>query len=178
MCFDDERNAMNGKLYFLALVQLILLGGLAYEQITNKVFFCAYKDLPSSPAIVIARFMCAIFLHISLSDELNQSFQMMKYAMNHPWKFNSWFNAFLIGFTQMLVIFSVEIVNLMVLLTNPTVMETIMNFLALVIISEFDDFFFTTVEFSPLAKLILEEEYDFGYKEEGKEGELKNVRTL
>lgn len=93
---------------------------------------------------------------------------MMKYAMNHPWKFTSWFNAYLIGFTQMLVIFSVEIVNLMVLLTIPSVTEIIMNFLALVIISEFDDYFFTTVEFSPLAKLIKDEEYDFGYSEEGK----------
>ena len=56
----------------------------------------------------------------------------------------------------------------MVLLTIPSVTEIIMNFLALVIISEFDDYFFTTVEFSPLAKLIKDEEYDFGYSEEGK----------
>ena len=145
---------MTGKLYFLVSCQLILLMALGHEQFTNEEYSMAYKDMPSSPAIVIARFMCAIFLHVSLADEINQSFQLMKYATNHHWKFYSWFNAFLVGFFQMAVLFSVEIVNMMVLLTNPTVMETIMNFLALVIISDFDDYFFTTVKFSPLSKLI------------------------
>ena len=52
----------------------------------------------------------------------------------------------MIGFCQFLVVFVVEIVNLAILTTNNTVMEVIMNFLALVIISEFDDYFLATVE--------------------------------
>ena len=63
----------------------------------------------------------------------------MKYAMNHPWKFNSWFGAYLVGLSQMTVLFSVEFVNLAVLLTNERILETVMNFLALVVIREFDD---------------------------------------
>ncbi len=126
---------------------------------------------------MIARFVCAIFLHISLADELNQSFLLMKYATNHHWKFYSWFNAFMVGFFQMVIILSVEIVNMMVLLTNPTVMETIMNFLALVIISDFDDYFFITVNWSPLSKLIKDGNYDFGYTNTDGIKE-KNIRTL
>ena len=69
----------------------------------------------------------------------------MKYALNHPWKFNNWVNAFFIGFLQMIILVSVEAVNLGILLSNQTIMDTIMNFLALVIISDFDDYFFFTV---------------------------------
>jgi len=32
-----------------------------------------------------------------LADEFEQSFILMKYAMNHPWKFDSWFRAYLVG---------------------------------------------------------------------------------
>ena len=48
--------------------------------------------------------------------------------------------------TQTVVVIVVEVVNLAVLSTNHTIMDIIMNFLALVIIAEFDDFFFMTVD--------------------------------
>ena len=61
----------------------------------------------------------------------------------------------------MIVLVSVELVNLAILLTNETVMDTIMNFLALVIISDFDDYFFFTVKNEPLSKLITDGEFTF-----------------
>ncbi len=45
----------------------------------------------------------------------------------------------------MFIVVLVELVNLFVLATNFTILEIIMNFLALVVLSEFDDFFFTSV---------------------------------
>lgn len=96
--FDDTRFSMNGKLYFLVACELILLWLLASEQINNEEFAGAYLEMPESQAIVVARFLCAIFLHISLADELSQSFEMMKYSLNHPWKFRSYKNAFFVGF--------------------------------------------------------------------------------
>ena len=59
----------------------------------------------------------------------------MKFAANHPWKFRSWWVAFLIGFAQMFMVVSVEIVNLVILNTNNVVMDTLKDFLALVIVS-------------------------------------------
>ena len=47
---------------------------------------------------------------------------------------------------QAFIVLSVELVNLVVLNTNPTIMDILMNFLALVIISDFDDYFFLTVK--------------------------------
>lgn len=72
-----------------------------------------------------------------------------------------------------MMILSVESVNLVVLLTNPSVMDTVMNFLALVIIADFDDYMFAVVSDGPIGKLIADGEYDFSYIE----GE-ENMRTL
>ena len=40
-------------------------------------------------------------------------------------------------------------------------MDIIMNFLALVVIAEFDDYFFIPVANEPFAKFISDEKYDF-----------------
>ena len=54
----------------------------------------------------------------------------------------------------MSIVIFVEIVNLTVLLTNHTIMDTIMNFLALAVVVEFDDIFFLGVKHQDkLAKL-------------------------
>ena len=78
----------------------------------------------------------------------------MKYAMNHPWKFKSWSQAFRVGLLQMTVVLGLEIVKITFMLTNQTISDIIKDFLALVIISDFDDYFYATVTFSPNAKLI------------------------
>ena len=70
----------------------------------------------------------------------------MKYANNHTWKFRSWGYAYLIGFGQLLMVVSVEFINLILLCENDTVMDIIMDFLALVIISDFDEYYVTALE--------------------------------
>ena len=72
---------------------------------------------------------------------------------------------YFVGFLQASVIILVETVNLAVLLTNNTILDIIMNFLALVIISEFDDYFFMTVRNEPIGKLISSGEVNVGEKE-------------
>jgi hypothetical protein len=61
----------------------------------------------------------------------------------------------------MTVLFSVEFVNLAVLLTNEGIMDTVMNFLALVVISDFDDYLFFTVKKEPLSVLIIKGSFQF-----------------
>ena len=156
--FAHYRQKITGKTRFLALCQLILLGLLGYEALLTKEMRDKYATPPPSVNIVLCRFICAIFLHIAMADELNQGLTFMKYALNHSWKFERWFAAYSAGMGQMFVLVMVEFVNLAVLLTNPTIMETIMNFLALVIIVNFDDFYFDTVKEELLCKLITEKE--------------------
>ena len=93
--------------------------------------------------IVICRFLCAIFLHIITSIELKASFGMMSYALNHPWKFgDKWGRAFRVGVIQNFIVLSLEIINMAMLISNNEVSDLIADFLALIIISEFDDFMF------------------------------------
>ena len=78
----------------------------------------------------------------------------MKYANNHTWKFKKWKSAYLIGFGQVLMVLSVEIINLILLCENETVMDIIMDFLALVIISDFDEYYVTALKNDSKFKLI------------------------
>ena len=105
-----------------------------------------YKTPPANMGIVLIRFLCAVFMHITLIGEFEQGMKMMKFANNHWWLFRTWWLAFLVGFVQAFVIISVESINMLTLITNNTIMDIIMNFLALVIIADFDNYFISTVE--------------------------------
>ena len=109
--------------------------------------------------IVFARFICGIVLHVSLSAELRQGMNLMKYAVNHPWKFEDYRVAYFSGFMQTNVVIIVELVNFVALITNETVLDIVMNFLALVVIADFDDFFFSATE-SDFADVISDPKYD------------------
>ena len=140
--FCYERSSMVNKFRFLVLIQFSLTIFLGLEIFLDKEKMEAFRAIPPNLRNVICRFFCAIFLHINLSAELAQTFNIMKYAMNHPWKFNSWHSALLVGFCQMIILSSVELVNMLFLLTNDNIVDTLMNFLALTVITEFDDFYF------------------------------------
>ena len=47
--------------------------------------------------VIIARFICGMVLHMSFQGELAHAIVMMKYALNHWWKFKSYHQAFLAG---------------------------------------------------------------------------------
>jgi len=79
----------------------------------------------------------------------------------------------------MIVLLSVEIVNVTVILNNGTVKDTIQNFLSLVIISNFDDYYFLTVKDEPLCKLISDKSFNFGYYEwEDNERKLEEITKI
>ena len=78
----------------------------------------------------------------------------MKYSVNHPWKFNDYRVAWLCGFMQAFNVIVVETVNFAALLTNFTIIDIIMNFLALVVIAQFDEYFFDVVKTDPLANIV------------------------
>ena len=83
----------------LIMCQVLLIVFIFKEAVNEEEMIAAYKEYPKNMEIVLARFLCAIFLHISMADELKQAFTMMKYALNHMWKFRSWKAAFFIGST-------------------------------------------------------------------------------
>ena len=113
---------------------------------------------PSNSQVVVSRFICAVFLHFYVSGELTQALNMMNFAQNHIDKFENWKFAFCIGFMQMLIVYTVELVNFAILLNSSTVQDVIMNFLAIVIIVEFDDFLFAVIDDVPMKKLVSDQQ--------------------
>jgi hypothetical protein len=114
---------------------------------------------------VLARFFCAVILHMMLQNELNCGLRNMKFALNHHYRFDNPWIAFLSGFLQASSIFVCEIVNVIVILTSTNYLDVVMNFLALAVISEFDDAFYQALGASE-KKWIIEQndEYEDLYK--------------
>ena len=84
----------------------------------------------------------------------------MKYAINHSWKFEDYKIAFMSGFMQAFMVVLVESVNFMAILTTSAIIDIVMNFLALVVIAEFDDFFYAAVDEFDITDVIDENIYE------------------
>lgn len=80
----------------------------------------------------------------------------MKYALNHVWRFEDWKIAYMSGLLQATIIIFIELVNFIAILTSFTVLDVTLNFLALVVISEFDDFFYCSLRDEPLKELLVD----------------------
>ena len=74
-----------GRVMFLWFTQNALALLVGYEILRSDVSVW-YQYAPAS--IVLARFMCGIVLHVSLCGELKSGMLLMKYAVNHTWKFD------------------------------------------------------------------------------------------
>ena len=61
---------MMGKWRFMVITQLLLIWFLGLEAITHVDYVEAFKTPPAGGQIVLTRFLCAIVLHITLTDEI------------------------------------------------------------------------------------------------------------
>ena len=152
--FRHERGDATSKLLFLALIQILITWYLAVDKLTGKSFNEDFAPFPEDATIGLTRYFCGLILHVYLSQETRQGLDMMKYAVNHPYKFRKWYVAYLIGLTQFSVLVTVELVNLIVLVSNNSIEDILMNFLALIVLTDFDNFLFITVRKELLAKLL------------------------
>ena len=78
----------------------------------------------------------------------------MKFTTNHPYKFESPFDAFTVAFVQFLVSTMIELANVMVLLMTPDTLSLVGNFVSLVIITEFDTYVFASMKDEPMKKIV------------------------
>ena len=123
-----------------------LCGLLVYEMVSpDSEGDYILANYPDSASIVLARFSCGIILHMQLQGELVAGMRNMKFALNHYYRFDRVFVAWSAGFMQAVSIFVIEIVNFIVILQASTYLEIVMNFMALAIIAEFDNAFFSAL---------------------------------
>ena len=98
--------------------------------------------------------MTITFLHIKIAPKLNQSLNLMKYSINHSWKFESWFSAFMCGLFQLIVLVGLEFCNIVLRLSDTTLVLVAMNFIDVLIISDFGEYYFGAAGDEQLSKLI------------------------
>ena len=94
---------------------------------------------------------------MSLVDEIGVGLEMMKYSINHAYKFSSYKIAFASGFFSLTSSLIVEIANIFVICAANDTISVVFNFIALAIIAEFDRYFYMSIKNEPL-KLLLERE--------------------
>ena len=78
----------------------------------------------------------------------------MKYAVNHRNAFLNYKKAFAMGFFQSIMTLLVESVSMLVILQSMTTKDVVFNFIAVAIISNFDDYVFNSLNNEPLKELV------------------------
>ena len=113
---------------------------LTVEQYYQVLFYRA-------PAkIVFCRYVCAIILHITLVDEVKAKLNMMKFVCNHEYKFSKPSLAWASGLMMIISSLGIELANILVLCCYGDALDLISNFVSLVIICEFDNFIFASMQ--------------------------------
>ena len=100
------------------------------------------KPEPVSWELAFTRLMAGIIMHTRMAEEFNSGLNKMKFALNHPWKFDSCWQAWVAGFLQTMILILVSVCNYLVIISMQNVSDVLINFLALLVISELDNFFY------------------------------------
>ena len=121
----------------------------------------AITELPTGK-IVILRSCLAMFMHFIIDKDIRQGLALMRYALNHPWHFRSWCSAFLTGFVQLALAIMAEYVSIHIILSTETYLDAVKDFIALIVVNEFDNHFFSYHNKEDIYKLIVAGSIDVG----------------
>lgn len=122
--------------------QFLLCSLLFGEIVRDNDIISQVTSKPSNNWLVASRFICCLILHQQLNGEILEGQGKMKFALNHRHRFDAYKIAFFAGFMQTFSCLFIELVNLFVIITSQTVLEVVLNFMAVAIIAEFDNSFF------------------------------------
>ena len=97
--------------------------------------------LTNNVSVIFCRFVAIMIMHVYVLEEIHNGSRMMKYAQNHWWKFNYPGYAWLSGFLQVIAMYVIEFANILVVMASLNIIEIVKDMMALIVISEFDDYF-------------------------------------
>ena len=104
-------------------------------------------------------------MHILMQKEFEQSLMMMKYCVNHPWKFRNVTLAFFCGFLQGSISVIIELSNIFIVLANgESQFDIISDFIIMLVIADFDNYFYATRNSDRINRLIIDERYESVFK--------------
>lgn len=102
--------------------------------------------------VVFARVACAMILHMALMDEIKRALDLMKYAINHHYRFRNWWLGYIAGAMQASAVFMTELVCCLICAMSVAPMAIVYNFIACGIIADFDNYIFESFT-DPLKRL-------------------------
>ena len=134
------------------------------------------------------RFLTIILTHLLLQEDLQQGIRIMKYSLNHQWKFRSFRQAFFVGLCQAMMAIVVETATCLVLLfQSHSLFHVLANYIIVIVISEFDENFYsinsdarnkrkiTDEKYEELRKIEVTTSWSADHKVEGNRLELEDI---
>jgi len=91
-------------------------------------------------------------LHLQIEPQAFSALQMMKFAINHPQRFqkNFYVIAFLTAFIKVLIIVTIEVMNIFALLVKCNVIDCVTGYLKYYALVNFDSYMFSGMVGMPL----------------------------
>ncbi len=133
-------------IFFLQIILSILVG--------LQIFSSDFTFKMGEFSVFITRFICAIMLHVRLETEVRQGLNMIRYLINHSHEFSSTIVPFMVAQMQLSAALLTEIINICLICGQNSIMDAIINFIALGAISEIDNYYATSLTHLPIKKAI------------------------
>jgi len=136
---------------------------------TFQLFFCfaiavteagnLSSNLDKVPSLSqsFCQFIAGMLMQMNINYEAAQGMMMMKYALNHQWKFKHPHIAFMAGYFQATSTALTALVCYTVIISSKNILDLAKDFTALMFIIEIDNFFAATSHDS-IAKEIIEKQ--------------------
>jgi hypothetical protein len=106
-------------------------------------------------------FAAGILMQMQLNGPIENGMIMMKYALNHYWKFKYVTLAFTAGFLQVTSCLFIAFINYAVILQSNSIQDLAKDFVALMIIAQFDDMFANYSMEQIVKEILLENKQDY-----------------
>lgn len=145
----QEANQNFYNCLFIFGLQMLLVA-LVGAEILSADFVLTFPTLPT----LVTRFVCGILLHIQLEGEVRQALVMLKYYNDHHSAFAEPVPAVAIAVMQLAAALFTEVININLICAQDTIMDCIMNFIALGVIAEVDDYYAGSLSHFPLTDAV------------------------
>lgn len=114
----------------------------------------------TSPEDSTVRLLVMIITHLLILSDFKSGIRMMKFAINHHWKFTRYYMAFLAGLLQCFIAIYVEAcVCFILVFGSPEIFDIIANYVIVLVIVEFQNNFYEIEPVDINKELIENEKY-------------------
>ena len=138
----------------MCVVSQMFLVCMVFVELRTNCQYYAEILVPTSPEEVFVFFICIKVLHLSMIDQTQIALGMMKFVCNQPYIFDDSFTAYKAALLMNISTVLIEFANMLVVIMSGDTLSVIGNFVALVIIAEFDTYIYASLKDETLIHLI------------------------